>query len=744
MPAIKDFLVKIGFDYDKSGQKQTESGIKAIQSGFNQMGTALNQAETFAKKSLHGVSTAVANVDNSLEKAQQQTEKFQDAVQKTKVETVSDVKDIEESFGSLGDAISRASVVLATLASGVALQKLYGYVTTVAERFEQISFTAKEIGTDDVEGLASMQYAFRQMGVDVDTLNDGLRSLTDIIGQAKLGEGEGLEVFKALKINFKDEKGNARSTIDLFDDLIDKLGQVDHATKVAYINMLGLDTETIKGIITNREELEKFRTQYVETYAKAGISINETAKKAEKFNQSMRALTQTITAIRDGIGAKFLDIGTKTFDRLRVIAQDNMGKVVEVMSKVIDVIYSVFMAIVNLGSGFVDLIKNVIDWWKNTDEGFKTVAKTVGLVTAAILALTLAFKASPLGKFIMLLTTVALLFEDFEKWKNNDGRTFLGEKFGSYSDVLAKIQDFGTKLGPLNKVLVFVFENIDKILIALVGIPFVLKRIGGAFKLLKGGISFISKGIGLIKSVGTALGGVISKAFSLRGIFINILTMPIKAVFSRFGAIIIALGGAFYLAYQHCEEFRNAVKPIIDWIVPKISDLVNFLQTQLNAFFDWFSDKIDAAIGAVKSFFSALTSGGGLLDFSDNKFFNGIKDGANKAIDYVKGLWGGDDVSTEAPTTKPLATSESLSVLNSSVSGVVESLLGLDNAINTAVATQSNLNQIQQKQVQNNITNDSHNQTQIVVKDVNEAAVIATAMNASPTYNVRNNAYRVS
>lgn len=703
MQAVKDFVIKIGFDYDKGGQKTTENSFSKLTAGAGKIGSALGKAEAQAKKSLSGVSKAAENslgkvasgakkistelskvetqakksldgvaktaeksiggvsagavqigtelskaeakakkslstvskafdeVNDSVKSAAQETKQLNNAIDKTNQEAVKDVKEIDNAFGGLGETVSKVKGLIIALVGGLTISNLAGYVTAAADKFEQLGQTAKEIGTDNVESLAAMQYAFSQFGVEADTLNDGLKNMTDYIGQAKLGEGEGLEVFKALKISVTDTNGQARDTIEIFDELVDKMSSLDHATQVTYINMLGLDTEMIKGMTANKEQLDEFRAQFLDTYAKAGVNINEVAEKSTAFNQSLRALKNTIQTIKDAIGAKFLDVGIKTFDRLRVIATDNMDKIIDTATRLIDILYSMFKAVANLGKMFVDMISRVIDWWNQADETFKTVVIALGAVTAALVVLNSEFMKSPIGRFITLMIALAALIEDYQKWKEGSGKTVLGRLLGDYSEFINKLDAMTDHLGIFKGAVMWAAQHADILLASLAALPY-------AFKLVKSGASGVNSVLQifgtLVKSVkdilGVFKGALAAVLFILKpvgialrfliGLIPLLISGLVKLSIAFFSlpigwviAIIAAIIAAIWLIWDNWDVICEYLGKAWDWIKEKFNAGIEFLSNLFSGFFDWLSGVVDILIQPFKELWGLLTDIGNAL-----------------------------------------------------------------------------------------------------------------------------------
>lgn len=588
-------------------------------------------------------------------------------------------KDAEKSVDKLGDLVDGLSEKLDALKgtfAGVAAvwagSKIISYVTETADKFDALGNAAKRIGAESPADLASLQYAFSQVGVEVDTLNDGLSSLTDYIGQAKLGEGEGLEVFKALGIDIKDANGNARDTLSVFDELTEKLSTLDHATQITYINMLGLDSELIQGMSKSREELTALREEYLAAYAGAGVSIDDTVKKSQEFNASLRKLKQSFSIVTDAVGTRFLGTATATFEQLRKYLTENISKLTLILSTVVKIIGSIAKAVIALGTVVFNVVSKIIDWWVETSDVFKTIVKLIGAATAAVLLLNSAFMKSPLGRLISLVTLVGLLIDDFKTWKAG-GNSLIGEFIGGFSEVYGALDALPPALSFISDAFKAILPNLDSVLIGVAALPVAFKVVGKAVPLLTGPFLTFSKvaggAISLVTKAVTALGLVLSKtvlgAAGLLGKLVSgaaalakvlgVLTLSVVKLGAAFLATpigwitagiaaVIAVGVLLWKNWDSITAFLKAawasvteafsggveyLKGIFDSLGAFIAGIPELLIAPWESLFSWLSDKFSW--------------------FSDS--VNAIKNGAAKVVGWFTG--DEDDEDSAAAASNP-------------------------------------------------------------------------------------------
>ena len=503
MSVIADFLVRLGYDLDKQSQKTAENGFEKIKDAVN----GINEKLEGLKSTFIGVASVWAG------------------------------------------------------------SKILSYVTSTADKFDELGQKAALLGEKSPEQLASLQSAFSSAGVEVDTLNDSLANMTDYIGQAMLGEGEGVEVFKQLGINIKDSNGHARDTLDIFDEMHDKLSRLDHATRVATINKIGLDTELIKGFSLSRDELDKLRQEYIASYSQAGVSIDDAVKKSQAFKTSISNLQSAFSLITEVVGVQFLGTATQAFEDLTKYVSLNMSKLTLILSSIIKVLSSIAKAVIALGKTIFDIVSRVIDWFINASTLFKGAIGLIGGMTAALLLFNSAFMKSPLGRLIAIATAIGLLIDDFKVWQEG-GNSLIGSWLGSFDKIYNILSDLPPAFSWLNTAFQAVIGNVDKLLLALVGLPLGFKVFSKIVPFIAGPFGAIAKiatgTLSIFTRLGLLLGGAIAKGALLLGASLSKLSIFIAGAAKAASVMMLSLVklGAAFLATP------------IGWLIAGIAALV--------------------------------------------------------------------------------------------------------------------------------------------------------------------------
>lgn len=506
---IGSFLVKIGYTLDKQSERQAEKSLEKVG----------DKAEDTAKK-------AEKTAKTSFEK-------------------------VAEAIEGLNDKVSTLRDTMFMAGAAWAGSKVLDYVTGTAEQFDALYNAANRVGST-AEGLGGLQYALAQSGVEAEALESSLDGFSDIIGQAKLGEGEGLEVFQKLGIQIKDANGNARDTVAIFNDLQGAMAGLDKQTQVAYLGMLGMDGQLAQGMSATSEEFQKLQAEYASAYGTLGVNVNDAAEQAHLFQNTLNQLKQTFSVITDAVGISFFQESVRAFQDLRRILTENIGKIALVLKSLMGMLMAVVKSFVALGKTALEVVSSIIDWYTRQSTLFQGIIKIIGGVTAAILVMNTAFMKSPIGRLLALVAAVGMLIEDFQVWKQG-GDSLIGSLLGGFE----QIRNAAGWFAP-------VIENLDKVALGLAAIPVAIKGWGIIGPLLKG---IIVPFTALIKLIPLLTGGIVKLGIAF-------MTTPIGWLIAAIGALI----AAGVLLYQNWDVVKEKLGAAWDWIVSKVQAAGEFIR----------------------------------------------------------------------------------------------------------------------------------------------------------------------
>ena len=506
---IGSFLVKIGYTLDKQSERQAEKSLEKVG----------DKAEDTAKKAEKTAKTSFEKVAKAIE-------------------------GLNDKVSSLRDTMFMAGAAWAG-------SKVLEYVNGTAEQFDALYNAANRVGST-AESLGGLQYALAQSGVEAGALESSLDGFSDIIGQAKLGEGEGLEVFQKLGIQLKDANGNARDTVAIFNDLQTAMTGLDKQTQVAYLGMLGMDGQLAQGMSVTSEEFQKLQAEYASAYGTLGVNVNDAAEQAHLFQNTLNQLKQTFSVITDAVGISFFQESVQAFQDLRRILTENIGKIVLVLKSLMGMLMAVVKSFVALGKTALEVVSSIIDWYTRQSTLFQGIIKIIGGITAAVLVMNTAFMKSPIGRLLALVAAVGMLIEDFQVWKQG-GDSLIGSLLGGFE----QIRNAAGWFAP-------VIDNLDKVMMGVAAIPVAFKGWSIIGPLLK---TIIGPFTALIKLIPLLTGGIVKLGIAF-------MTTPIGWLIGAIGALI----AAGVLLYQNWDTVKEKLGAAWDWIVSKVQAAGDFIR----------------------------------------------------------------------------------------------------------------------------------------------------------------------
>lgn len=218
---------------------------------------------------------------------------------------------IRNNLGRLGDETRRVQGLMAGLGVSLTLGAFAALVKGAIDSADELNKLSQKIGIS-VESLSTLQFAAQLSDVGLQSLQMGLKTLSQSATEASAGLGEGAQAFAALGVGVKDATGNLKSTDTLLLDIADRFASFeDGATKTALAVKLfgksGLDlipflNQGSAGIRALTAEAERL-----------GLKLTtQTAQAAEAFNDNLTALK----ASSSGLG---ISLATELLAPLRVV-----------------------------------------------------------------------------------------------------------------------------------------------------------------------------------------------------------------------------------------------------------------------------------------------------------------------------------------------------------------------------------------------------------------------------------------
>ena len=228
---------------------------------------------------------------------------------------------IRGNLAKLGDESNRVKGLLAGLGVSLSVAGFAAMIKSAIDAADQLNKLSQKIGIS-VEALSTLRFAAQLSDVSLETLQKGIKGLSQNIAEANTGIGDGAQVFEALGVSVKNADGSMKSTeavllqvADVFANLED--GAVKTALAVKLFGKSGMDmipflNQGAAGINQLTAEAERL-----------GLKLTtETARSAEAFNDNLTALKASSSSLGIALARDFLPELTNITNAMREAANE--------------------------------------------------------------------------------------------------------------------------------------------------------------------------------------------------------------------------------------------------------------------------------------------------------------------------------------------------------------------------------------------------------------------------------------
>lgn len=192
-----------------------------------------------------------------------------------------------------------------------AYDALIGDTVTLADDLLTQS-TVTGLSTDELQEYA---YMAELVDTDVSTITGSLTKLTRNMDSATSGTGSAYEAFQQLGIDITNTDGSMRSANDVFNEAIDKLGQVENQTERDALSMalFGKSGQELNPIIeAGSEQLDAFRQ---EAYDMGYVLDNDTLQSLGGIDDSMQRLDKAFDTAKNTIAVALAPVVADITDK---------------------------------------------------------------------------------------------------------------------------------------------------------------------------------------------------------------------------------------------------------------------------------------------------------------------------------------------------------------------------------------------------------------------------------------------
>lgn len=222
--------------------------------------------------------------------------------------------------------------------------------------------------------------------------------------------------------------------------------------------MLGIDENTLMAM---RRGVGSFSGQYSAMAKAIGFNADEAARSSNKFMTSLREFGAMAGMARDKIGSNLAGGLAGSLDTLRRHILDNFPRIEQTLTKAIKGILALGDIIGRLFFRLIEGTSSLITWWQSLDKQTRELISLFGALTIALRILNGTFWMSPIGLITALAAGIALLWEDYQTWKEGGDSLIDWGKWKPEVDAALKmVRDLKTTVNELAKALAKLL-NID-------------------------------------------------------------------------------------------------------------------------------------------------------------------------------------------------------------------------------------------------------------------------------------------
>ncbi|HCL9276146.1 TPA: lytic transglycosylase, partial [Escherichia coli] len=311
-------------------------------------------------------------------------------------------------FGSVLAGTTTNVIKMGLAVEGAALS-VVAFTAKIASGLDNLYWASQRTGAT-VQGIQSIGYAVSQIGGSVDAARSSLESLSRFIRNNPGAEG----FLNRLGVQTRDASGNMRDMAAIFTGVGQKLSSMPYYRANQYAQMLGIDENTLMAM---RRGVGDFSGQYSAMAKAIGFNADEAARSSNKFMTSLREFGAMAGMARDKIGSNLAGGLAGSLDTLRRHILDNFPRIEQTLTKAIKGILALGDIIGRLFFRLIEGTSSLITWWQSLDKQTRELISLFGALTIALRILNSTFWMSPIGLITALAAGIALLWEDYQTWK---------------------------------------------------------------------------------------------------------------------------------------------------------------------------------------------------------------------------------------------------------------------------------------------------------------------------------------
>jgi hypothetical protein len=305
------------------------------------------------------INRRIREMREPIERMSRSVQKFIDPVGLEK--KADEFRTITRTVGEASSALSRLVPLMGTLtgaASVAGMAELAKSAAAFGDSLLRVS-TRTRLTTNQLQDL---QYGYQRFGGNTDDMTEAVGALSDKLGEAQTGNQQAATGFAALGVKIVDSQGHLRTTNDVIDETIDKLGALkDPFDRIRIASMLGS-----KNLALVSERLQRLHKNMQDLRAEGAIVPHLTPQQIEdtdKYNVAVGKVTSSVSALGTQLGATLDKNLTPFMDKWDTFTRDSTPSIVGAFDKITAAILHQIDASITENEKLVEAAKKG-DWWE--------------------------------------------------------------------------------------------------------------------------------------------------------------------------------------------------------------------------------------------------------------------------------------------------------------------------------------------------------------------------------------------
>lgn len=267
---------------------------------------------------------------------------------------------------NLGKKITGGMAVAGTaIAAGATA--IFKFAENSASAADTIDKMSQKIGISR-EAYQELAFICSQSGTSVDTLQMGMKTLTNQMQSAQSGTASAVEAFDKLGVSIYDSSGNLKDQETMMWETMTALQNMENQTEKAALanDLFGRSGSELMPLLNG-----------------AAGSINEMRQQAHDLglvmsNETVDAgvkMTDTIDQAKRAFNAIWLEIGAQFMPLIQELVAYIVLHMPEIREKI--------SVLVDIARSLAERIKDVVEWFSGLDEGTQKIIIKIGLLVVA-------------------------------------------------------------------------------------------------------------------------------------------------------------------------------------------------------------------------------------------------------------------------------------------------------------------------------------------------------------------------